>query len=164
MTRLFAIDPGNEESGWCDIDVGTRRPMSFGTWPNADLLDKCYAWPNTAPAAIEMIESYGMPVGREVFDTVWWIGRFYEAMSHYVRPSPVDLVFRRVVRIHHCQSTKAGDTNVRQALVDRFAPGQRNHGKGTTTDPGWFHGFSGDVWAAYALAVHAADVLEGHQP
>jgi hypothetical protein len=30
---------------------------------------------------IEKIESYGMAVGAEVFDTVWWAGRFAEAAN-----------------------------------------------------------------------------------
>ena len=48
---------------------------------------------------------------------------------------------------------------IRQALVDRFAHGEPNYGKGTKARPGFFHGFSADVWQAYALAVYAADVL-----
>lgn len=54
---------------------------------------------------------------------------------------------------------KANDATVRQALVDRFAPGQPNHGKGTKAAPGWFHGFRADVWQAYALAVYVADSI-----
>ena len=46
-----------------------------------------------------------------------------------------------------------------QALVDRFAPGQPNHGKGTKAEPGFFYGFRADVWQAFALAVYAADQL-----
>ena len=52
---------------------------------------------------------------------------------------------------------KAKDSNIRQALVDRFAPGQPNYGKGTKAQPGWFYGFNADIWQAYALAVYAAD-------
>ena len=36
----------------------------------------------------------------------------------------------------------------------------RNHGKGTKAQPGWFYGFSADVWQAAALAVYAADKIE----
>ena len=44
-------------------------------------------------------------------------------------------------------------------MYDRFAAGQPNRGKGTKANPGWFHGFAGDVWQAYALAVYIADTL-----
>jgi hypothetical protein len=59
--------------------------------------------------------------------------------------------------LHHCHSAKAKDSNIRQALADRFAPGEPNYGKGTKANQGWFYGFSADVWQAYALAVYAAD-------
>jgi len=45
--------------------------------------------------------------------------------------------------------------------VDRFAPGESNHGKGTKAEPGWFYGFAKDVWQATALAVYAADTGDG---
>jgi hypothetical protein len=106
--------------------------------------------------AIEMISSYGMPVGREIFDTCIWIGRFIE-----VAPAEVKLVSRKDVVLHHCHNGRAKDSNVTQALIDRFAPGVRNRGKGTKTEPGWFHGFHHDVWQAYALAVYYADTQQG---
>ena len=62
-----------------------------------------------------------------------------------------------ILRADHCHGSRAKDTNIRQALVDRFAPGQPNHGKGTKAEPGWFYGFRADVWQAYALAVYVAD-------
>ena len=67
------------------------------------------------------------------------------------------LVKRQPVKLHHTGSPKAGDTDVRHALIDRFAPGVRNFGKGTKDAPGWFHGFHKDVWQAYALAVFMVD-------
>jgi hypothetical protein len=65
------------------------------------------------------------------------------------------------VKLHHCHSRKAKDSNVTRALADRFAYGQPNYGKGTNASPGWFHGFHRDVWQAYALAVYLADELTG---
>ena len=97
----------------------------------------------------------GMAVGADVFETCVWIGRFIEVIGDV----DTDLVKRHPVKLHHCHSSKANDSNIRQALVDRFAPGQPNHGKGTKARPGWFHGFHSDIWQAYALAVYAADQL-----
>jgi hypothetical protein len=109
--------------------------------------------------AIEMIGHYGtgMPAGKEVFDTCVWIGRF---MEHLLSKGVVsDLVMRRDVKLHICGTSKAKDSNIRQALVDRFAPGEPNYGKGTKKKPGWFYGFSEDMWQAYALAVAYLDYL-----
>lgn len=166
MTRLLAIDPGNTESAYVVIDTDTRRPLEFGKLPNQELLDELeglttYGHPTSCcHVAIEMIASYGMAVGAEVFETCVWIGRFQQQVT--VRGSygtPVDLVKRLPVKVHHCHSSKAKDSNITQALIDRFAPNVPNRGKGTKASPGWFYGFAADVWQAYALAVYAADQL-----
>jgi hypothetical protein len=157
--RLLAIDPGNTESAYVVIEQTDRRPVDFGKLPNDELLALLingFAHPVRA-SVIEMVASYGMAVGAEVFETCVWIGRFLEAIRRCNGRAPV-LVKRLAVKTHHCHSAKANDSNVIQALVDRFAPGQKNRGKGTKKAPGWFHGFSADVWQAYALAVYAVDV------
>lgn len=161
--RVLAIDPGNTESAYVIIDANTRRPLDFGKIPNLQLRDRLWT---TAPtvihadhAAIEMIASYGMAVGAEVFETCVWIGRFHTAIETHTGHEP-DLVKRHPVKMHHCHSAKAKDSNITQALVDRFAPGAPNRGKGTKAAPGWFYGFAADVWQAYALAVYVADQLE----
>lgn len=155
MSTLLAIDPGSSESGWVVIDTDTRRPVVFGKTPNDELRDMLANHHGASRAVIEMVASYGMAVGAEVFDTCVWIGRYVEVLRGTgVEP---ELVKRLPVKVHHCRSARATDTNVRQALVDRFAYGQPNHGKGTKPNPGWFHGFAKDIWAAYALAVYAAD-------
>jgi hypothetical protein len=162
--RLLAIDPGTTESAYVVIDVSDRRPLRFGKVPNDELLPwmragRTLSQPTLREVehiAIEMVASYGMAVGREVFETCVWIGKFAEAL-HWVKN--LDLVYRRDIKSHHCHSTKANDSNVKQALVDRFASGVSNHGKGSKADPGWFYGFAKDIWQAYALAVYAADQL-----
>jgi hypothetical protein len=99
-----------------------------------------------------------MPAGKTVFDTCVWIGRFSEAHAQVTGALP-DLILRPTVKAHICGSAKAKDPNIIQALVDRFAPGQPNKGKGTKAAPGWFYGFAADVWQAYALAVYVADTM-----
>jgi len=163
MSRILAIDPGNTESGWCLIDADDCRPLDFGKDLNANVLllfrraDIVLAEPEVR-AVIEMVGHYGtgMPAGKDVFETCVWIGRFQQHALGGLGTLPT-LVKRHPVKLHHCGSSRAKDSNIIQALVDRFAPGQPNHGKGTKAAPGWFYGFRADVWQAYALAVYAAD-------
>jgi hypothetical protein len=100
---------------------------------------------------IESIESYGMPVGREVFDTVHWSGRFTEA----AHPTPVVQVPRREVKLALCHDTRAKDANVRQALLDRF--GGKVAAVGNKANPGPLYGISKDVWQALAVGVAYLD-------
>lgn len=153
---LLAIDPGNTESGWTIIDVDTMRPIEFGKDRNDTVLE-VIANATSEHMVIEMVASYGMAVGASVFETCVWIGRFMQH-AHVCAPAvSIELVYRRDVKLHHCQDSRAKDPNIVQALIDRFAPDVSNRGKGTKANPGWFHGFRADIWQAYALAVCAAE-------
>ncbi len=149
---ILAIDPGTDRSAWCDYsqEYGIR----FGTLQNFEMLPflRHYAEDGAAPdLAVEMVASYGMPVGREVFETCVWIGRFIEAWGR-----PFRLVYRREVKLHVCASPKANDASIRQALIDRFGPG-KDKAIGTKKAPGPLYGVHGDEWAALAVAVTAAE-------
>ncbi|MDQ7992972.1 MAG: hypothetical protein AAGC63_15510 [Propionicimonas sp.] len=159
--RVLAIDPGNTQSAFAVVDTHTRRPIAFSKTMNEALLEAIQNGDfNYDAVYIEMVASYGMPVGAEVFDTCVWIGRYLQTAID--QGSDVHLVPRLQVKLHHCHDSKAKDANISRALVDRFAYGQPNHGKGTKAAPGWFYGFAADVWQAYALAVLAADRLAGN--
>ena len=154
---ILAIDPGNTHSGVALIEAGTCRPVKVGKLPNDEVLDLIRST-SYEHLSIEMIASYGMAVGKEVFDTCVWIGRFIERNDHRINEdAECRLVYRREVKLHHCHSAKAKDANITQALIDRFAYGQPNRGKGTKAHPGWFYGFAADIWQAYALAVLTND-------
>ena len=157
MRRILAIDPGNIESGWALIEADTCKPIKFGKTTNRELLPILHTM-RADTATIEMVASYGMPVGAEVFETCVWIGRFAHELE--MLGTDPEMVKRQPVKLHHCHSSKANDATVKQALVDRFAYGQPNYGKGTKAAPGWFHGFKADIWQAYALAVYMADHLK----
>jgi len=154
--RILAIDPGNEQSAYVVLDNGT--PIAFGKEPNArmhHIVSNPTSWLGAKGAmlnhlAIEMIASYGMPVGREVFDTCVWIGRFVERwMGNYT------LVYRKDVKLHLCGQARAKDANIRQALIDRY--GGKDKAIGKKSAPGPLYGISADVWSALAVAVTFAD-------
>lgn len=153
-TRVLAIDPGNVESGWVLID--NYIPMKFGKQRNMDLrsellFGEIISEPEVT--VVEMIASYGMAAGQTVHDTSRWVGRFQEAGVN------VHLMFRKEVKLNLCGLTRAKDSNIRQALIDRFSYDRHKAkgGKGTKKDPGFFYGFSQDVWQAYALGVTYLD-------
>ena len=105
--------------------------------------------------AIEMIASYGMAVGVSVFETCVWIGRFIQAIGNGIEPR---FIYRKDEKMNLCGSMKAKDSNIIQALIDRFAPNTRNKGKGTKKEQGWFYGFSKDIWQSYAVGVTYYDL------
>lgn len=152
---VLAIDPGNEESAWVLYDG--EKPIAFEKESNVELLNKLQLWnegygpfKGAERLAIEMIASYGMPVGREVFETCVWIGRFVEAWS-----GNYSLVYRKDVKLHLCGQPRAKDGNIRQALIDRWGGKDKAIGKKKT--PGPLYGISADVWSALAIAVTYAD-------
>lgn len=104
---------------------------------------------------IEMISSYGMPVGKEVFETCVWIGRFLEAIQQRAGVVP-SLMFRRDVKLHLCNSARAKDGEIRQALIDRYGPG-KERAIGLKASPGPLYSVKADVWQALALAVTFGD-------
>ena len=141
--KILAIDPGNLESGFVVWDG--QKIIEFGKWDNKELLS-CLNQNRIEHniCCIEMVASYGMPVGATVFETCVWIGRFYQCACFC---HDVHLVFRKDVKIHLCGQTRAKDSNIIQALKDRFGE------KGTKKAPGLTYGLSKDVWQAFALAV-----------
>ena len=146
---ILAIDPGNIESGYCIID--NYKPVQFGKVLNSEMrgiVIKFRREHKENPVVVEMIASYGMPVGKEVFETCVWIGRFTELAGE------VTWMYRKDVKMNLCETTKAKDTNVHHALMDRFGV------KGTKKNPGFFFGFYKDVWAAFACAVTFLDMKE----
>lgn len=114
---IIAIDPGNRQSAYCVIDCNTLRPLEFGKVDNEELRNKLvfaneqgWQW-----AVIEMVASYGMAVGREVFDTVLWIGRFYEALSIQMAQKP-RLLCRIEEKRHICHDSRANDPAIRRRI------------------------------------------------
>lgn len=99
---------------------------------------------------IEMVASYGMPVGKEVFDTCVWIGRFTQQADEIGKE--YKYIYRKDEKMNICNSMKAKDSNIRQALIDRFGE------VGTKKNPGWFYGFKTDIWQAYAVGVTYLDM------
>lgn len=152
MSALLAIDPGTTRSGWCVLDNGAVT--NSGVSDSSDVLASVYLW--RGPLAIECIASYGMAVGKEVFDTCIWIGRLIQA---YEYPELVHRVYRKDVKLHLCGSSRAKDTNVRAALIDLF--GGKEAAIGRKAKPGPLYGVKSHAWSALAVGVYAAHQMMG---
>lgn len=154
--NILAIDPGYQQSAFV-LYNGSQilahniegnellaQRLTSGTW-----------YPGEIDAVVfEQIESFGMAVGREVFETVFWTGRLFErAMYRVQTPSRMP---RRAVKVHLCNSARAQDSNIRVALLDRFG-GQSAIGKKNTQGP--LYGIKSHEWAALAIAVTFFDQL-----
>lgn len=147
--HILAVDPGTTQTAWVYLVEGI--PLSHGKWPNEDVITKLKASPlGDELLAMEMIASYGMAVGAEVFETCVWIGRFLQAYD-----GPRVRVFRREVKLHLCSSPRANDASIRQAIIDRF--GGKEKAVGNKANPGPLYGIKADEWAALAVGLTVWD-------
>jgi hypothetical protein len=138
--------------------MGETAPRAFELWPN-DKLVGALRNPggfsrDISTVVIERIQSYGMAVGEEVFETVFWTGRFAEAAV--ARGYGLARLGRLKVKTTLCHDSRARDANIRAELINRFGPGKEK-AIGTKRQPGPLYGVSGDVWSALAVAVAWAD-------
>ena len=145
---ILGIDPGTTESAvviWDGSKIHLHAKL-----PNEDVMTSLHVWTVLAEVvACEHIQCFGMAVGKEVFETAYFIGRLEQASFSYGRPWR--RVYRSEVKSHWCHSARATDANIRQAVIDRLgAPG-------TKKAPGPTYGIHGDEWSALAIAVYAHD-------
>lgn len=148
---MIAIDPGPTESAVLAYIDG--RVEAAEITDNYDLVERLRG-ERTRPVVIEMVASYGMSVGKDVFETVYWIGRFSEAVGGAER------IYRKDVKMNLCGSNRAKDKNIRQALIDRFGgTGGKQAAVGTKSNPGPCYGIKTHLWSALAVAVTYEDSL-----
>ena len=159
---IFAIEPGSTESAYC-LMSSDAVPRHFAKVPNANVLPliRTYA-PNLTAVVIERVASYGMPVGREVFDTCEWIGRYTQVACDLALK--VEYVLRQEEKLAICKSPNANDATIRRALIDRFARHDLTNGKGTKKSPDFFYGFKADIWSAFAVGITFLDRMKYSGP
>lgn len=154
---IIAIDPGSVVSAYVMYDNG--EIIEKNILENRELGDKLSsAYPiqedvnriaEYPQLVIEMPQSMGMLVGKSVFDTCFWVGYFAGQYR-----GPCRLVYRTNVKLHLCETARAKDKNVRQALIDRFGE------PGTKKNPCKLYGVSKDIWSALAVAVFYSDTRQ----
>ncbi len=134
MTYTLAIDPGTTKSAWVVIDdackpvawaweendaVLQRHRVNDGGFPEFEVvIDHGYQYLQLGAGGdtdlvIEDVTNMGMAVGKDVFETVRWSGRFdYRQTARFIS--------RPEVKLHICGSPRAKDPNVKQAIIDNY--------------------------------------------
>lgn len=149
---IHAIDPGPLKCGVVTV-YDDERIAHAGVESTDSVIANLYSAPVPIEVVVEEVECYGMAVGRSVFDTVKVIGRIIEACSRCGLPEPVMLP-RRQVKIALCNSAKAKDPNIRQAIIDRYG------GKHETKKGGALYGVKTHAWSALAIALTRIEQLK----
>ena len=147
---LVAIDPGTSLSAYLVMETDDYSIIDKGKVANAELI----AMVRTGyfdMLAIEGFQSFGMPVGKEVFETAYYIGRLMQIAEDL--GSKTRMVYRSDVKLHHCLTPRAKDANIRQVMLDRFGA------QGTKKNPGPLHGVTADIFSALAIATYVADTM-----
>jgi len=147
---IIGIDPGHKQSAFVVYDPDKEEILNHRILLNEQLLYEEVPlfsdYGSGTISAIEMVQSFGMSVGKEVFETVFYIGRLWERLE-----IAKELVYRKDIKLHICGTNRAKDSNIRQALIDRLGSPGTKKVKGKT------YGLKGDEWSALAVAIFWAD-------
>lgn len=162
--RLLCIDPGPVRSGVVTYhERGMRVLYHDASIKNEDLLDLILQLKNEIDLQVlEMIGHYGMAVGRDIFETVRWIGIFQYAFGMDITV----LHLRRDVKLELCNNPNANDSNIRTSILGRFpqAGGGKTPAIGTKKIPGPLYGIKSHSMSAVALAVSWRNNFESEPP
>lgn len=145
---ILAIDPGTHQSALVVYDPKKRDVVLAEIVANERLNDTFLKLGGIDLAVIEMVASYGQPVGAEVFETCVLIGRLMEMLI----PIRVERITRQEIKRRLCHKVVGiNDAVIRQRLIDLYGGKERAIGKKKT--PGPLYGITKDLWAALAVAV-----------
>jgi len=158
MSIILGIDPGTNETGWAMYDSEKHTVLDCGIEENDRMEGLLDGGLEAEIHVVEWIESFGMPVGKEVFETVYFIGRISMI-------KPLKRITRRQVKLNLCNSSRAKDTNVRAAILDRFEPigGGKTPVIGTKKQRGPLYGVTSHKVSALAVAMTYADLHLGRE-
>lgn len=157
---FIGIDPGTLHSAMISmrVDEPGAMPVVHAAYSELDnfqvrrvLLEVIEQLPTPgkssarASVAIEMFQSFGMSVGREVFETVLWVGRFVEIVAGRL---PYNLYYRTPIKLTICGQARAKDKDIRQGLIAIWGE------QGTKLRPGPTYALKSHAWSALAVVTH----------
>jgi hypothetical protein len=144
--NVIGIDPGAKESGFVVYDPILEVIVAKDIVMNVFVHQAIENQKGLADTVvIEQLRGYGLRVGNDTFDSIWWSGRFAEAgvrhgMEVYMMP-------RKDICKAICDNGNAGDKGVRDALIDMFGD------PGSKKEPGKLYGIKTHMWPALAACV-----------
>lgn len=125
--KLLAIDPGNTLSGYVILEPSVPSSANkfeiteHGNITNFELLQLITAdLEDVTVGLIEMIQSYGKPVGDSVFNTCRWIGKFELRMLD--NDWKTALILRKSIINFHLSSAavKNPDSLIRKKMIEKY--------------------------------------------
>lgn len=165
MKPIFAIDPGSEKSAYVDYDPTSKLSPIIG-WGHVDNLTLSRMLGTSVvqrTGVIEVMQSYMLRVGEDVFKTCEWIGEFNNEWRECHSSHPLERLTKPEVSLHLCDRRNANKADLRGALYQKFG-GSRRAAMGIKKEPGPLYGLTGDhVWDALAVAVTWHEQNQGAQ-
>ena len=154
---IFAIDPGPTHSAMVLFDECERKVVLSEAQATHEtiifMLQHDGIDNENLTVACEGLQCFGMPVGKETFETAYNIGELrYLCFDQGIA---FKMVFRSEVKNFLCHSAQAKDSNIRQAILDRFPliGGGKTPQIGNKSKLGLLYGVKKDMWSALALAI-----------
>jgi len=140
----IGIDPGPDYVAWAmiiDDNYPVHRLMS-GT----GRIDECFLSGRSRIEdgkyiAVEVLECFGMPIGKSTIETAYTIGAILDRFR-----GEVLRITKNQTQLCLCRTTKAKDANMKRALKDIYGE------PGTKKNPGGTYGFKNHTWDALAVA------------
>jgi len=159
---IIGIDPGPEHSGVVAYDAYHKEvEQSFSEMANDKVFDYLRGTvynPKQVRLGIEIPACYGLRVGRDVFQTCVWAGRFIQEFTCLSFWTVYEVSRPEIV--HHLTGKRGGPkAAVNAVLVDRFGPG-RKVAVGRKSAPGPLYGVKGHAWDALAVAYFVAETMK----
>ena len=151
---ILALDVGTKETGYCIVSERTLKPLEFGIVANDavyERINRLLKYHGEHKLAIEQFASYGPsnPIGATTIEAITWNGKYIREAE--LKGIPYEYVYRKEEKMLIVGNMKCGDTEIRRALIKRFA--NTKTGKGTKNFPDYFYKFSDDMWSAYSVAL-----------
>jgi hypothetical protein len=144
--RILAIDPGPSESAYVCWDTDrhdfwTPGPYEkMGIVSTEGMIGRLHMILMPDLIAIEMVQSYGMTVGRSTFETALNVGRFMQTVYNRNPTASIKLFGRPTIKGQIGGKT---DAEIHASLRMRYGEAKKGEK---------LEGVKKDLWAALALA------------